>query len=52
VIPLLGLLLAVLGWVISVLATFWYVRVFHQMLQEMRAIRRYLHALYERGERR
>ncbi len=51
-IPVLVMLLAVLGWTISVFATIWYLRTFYHMHQEMKAIRRYLQALYDRMEGR
>lgn len=51
-IPVLVLLVGIFGWLVSVTATVWYLKKFHELHQEMQTIRRYLQAMYERMEQR
>ncbi|MFZ5814170.1 MAG: hypothetical protein ACOY93_02545 [Bacillota bacterium] len=48
---MVSLVLGVIGWLISVVATSWYLRTFYQLHQEMQTIRRYLQAIHERMEK-
>lgn len=51
-IPVAALVLGVLGWLVSLALTGWYLRTIHQMHREMQTIRRYLQAIYEQQGRR
>lgn len=50
-IPVISILFGLLGWLVTIAATLWYLRTLKQMHEEMRTIRRYLQAIYERMER-
>jgi hypothetical protein len=52
VIPVLLVLIGIVAWLVPTLAGLWFLAAFKEMKDEIRTIRRYMQALYEKQTQR